>query len=540
MKAIRLLLKHFLSWLNASATSRSFTGRHISSDVLLRLINEHIPEIVTIINAQGKVIYHNDALRVILGYATQDITGGNANDARIIMHPEDHAWVIGAIEQAIINRQSLRTEYRVRHQHGHFVWLETTLNFQFDERGQLLYQIFISRDVTERKQAEETLAKERHLLRSLIDAMPFHIYARDSQRRFIVNNRYNQRAFGVDSQEEILGKTDEDFAPNKLARLYVEDDERVIKRGETVLNRLERSLSDAREPIWGMATKAPLYDDNGKIIGLVGSTIDVTEAINTREALMQSQLKEISLVETLDKERETAELKKLFTSMLSHEFRTPLTTIVASVDVMERYSDRLDDQQRAERFETIRQETALLTDMLNDMLVIMQMQDNVLRFEPMPQDMSALLEKIVGQVRNSIGTQHQIELVMPSELPLVELDERIFRYMILNLLTNALKYSSPGSKVAVQVSLTTQGVQVTVQDAGIGIPNADMPRLFEPFRRGQNVRAIGGTGLGLKIVKDCVEMHHGSVQIDSTENVGTTVTVTLPTRANQYPTPPPP
>jgi signal transduction histidine kinase len=154
--------------------------------------------------------------------------------------------------------------------------------------------------------------------------------------------------------------------------------------------------------------------------------------------------------------------------------------------------------------------------------------------------MSALLEKIVGQAKDSLGTHHQIELVVPPELPMIELDERIFRYMILNLLTNALKYSSPGSKVAVQVRMTSQGVQVMVQDAGIGIPNADLPHLFEPFQRGQNVRAIGGTGLGLKIVKDCVEMHHGSVKIDSIENVGTTVTVTLPTKASQYPTPPPP
>jgi PAS domain S-box-containing protein len=515
------------------------TFSSLDSATVLRAISDNIAEMVVITNANNTVVFKNGAFKTITGYETDDVVKEGVLSLFDLVHPDDIAAGIDKFAQATQSRQPVRSEYRVRHKNGHYVWLETSLNHQLDADGQVLYHIYVSRDVTARKETQDALEKERHLLRSLIDAMPFNIFVKDRQRRFLFNNTYHLRTLGAQQQDDTAGKRDEDFFPSTLWSVYQADEEHLLQTGEGFINQIERSLSADRQPMWGLATKVPLRDRDGHIVGLVGCTLDVTEAIETREALAESQMKESVLSEMLDREREVSELKKLFSSMVSHEFRNPLATITTSLDMLERYAERLNEEQRSERVTAIRVQVTHLTDLLNDMLLILQMQDNALRFEPKQVNVRSLMAQTIAHFQHSLGAQHTLVLDSPPDLPKMPLDERIFRYLMHNLLSNAIKYSEAGKRVQVSLVMNDEALTIIVDDQGIGIPAADQAKLFEPFVRGKNVKAIGGTGLGLKIVKDCVDLHQGSISIDSTENVGTTVTVSLP-RHPQYPTPPRP
>ncbi len=252
--------------------------------------------------------------------------------------------------------------------------------------------------------------------------------------------------------------------------------------------------------------------------GVVCSVRDITER---RQA-------EIAAQQALQAEKELNELKSRFISMASHEFRTPLASILSSSELLIRYRERMNGPQVDEKLRTVVAQVQYLTSVIQEVLDLSRMESDWADFKPVSTDIDGLCRGILDEFANRPEITHRISLTS-SHTPLrVMLDDRLMHRIITNLLTNAIKYSSPDKPIDVSLESTGEDVVLRVRDQGIGIPPAERKHLFEPFHRATNVGTIAGTGLGLAIIKQAVELHEGTIAVDSEVDVGTTFTITIP------------
>jgi signal transduction histidine kinase len=245
-----------------------------------------------------------------------------------------------------------------------------------------------------------------------------------------------------------------------------------------------------------------------------------------RDITRQKEAEE-KLREAYEREKQLSDLKMRFVSMISHEFRSPMSVIQVQADYLRKYSYRLQEAQKIERLEEIKAQIQRLNDMLNDTLLLSQAETVGLDVHPTDIDVAEFCEGVLKHIRE-LWPRHQIEYTASGDCTHPALDAKLLHQIVSNLLSNALKYSPGGSTVHVRLTGEPQQIVLQIADAGIGIPEADQQRLFENFHRASNVGEISGTGLGLSIVKRAVEAHGGSIEFVSTLGTGTTFTVRLP------------
>jgi PAS domain S-box-containing protein len=237
---------------------------------------------------------------------------------------------------------------------------------------------------------------------------------------------------------------------------------------------------------------------------------------NVRDITARIQAEE-KMRRALEKEKDLNNLKSNFVSLTSHEFRTPLTIILSSAEMLE-YG----------HLHRIQTAVKNMTTLLNDILIIGKAEAGKLEFMPTALDLVKFCRDLVEELQLTDKAKHVLTFNSQVECVQTRLDEILLRHILGNLLSNALKYSPPGS--IVQFDLVCQAGQIIFQikDQGIGIPPEDLAHLFETFHRASNVRNLAGTGLGMAIVKKSVELHGGTIDIASQIGAGTTVTVRLP------------
>lgn len=233
--------------------------------------------------------------------------------------------------------------------------------------------------------------------------------------------------------------------------------------------------------------------------------------------------------QALAQEKELNDLKSRFIAMTSHEFKNPLSSILMSVELLEEFSANWTAEKRMTHLKRIRQCTTQMNDLLEDILVLGKADTGKLEFQPRPLDLGQFCQELTEELQFLAGDRHRITLdIQSSLLPTYALDEKLLRHVLVNLITNAVKYSPQGGTVDFRVAVQGENLCFWVQDQGIGIPESDRPRLFECFHRSHNVRDIKGTGLGLSIVKQAVELQGGTIAFQSELNQGTTFEVRLP------------
>lgn len=251
----------------------------------------------------------------------------------------------------------------------------------------------------------------------------------------------------------------------------------------------------------------------------------LTTLLSVNQELQNSQ---VQLRQAYEREKELSELKSRFVSMASHEFRTPLTTILLSTETLLTYRRKLTDTQIEQRLSKIQEQVEYLKGITEDVLQLTKFQARRLEFRPDWLDLQELCCTIISELQSQSDGMHRLQYRSDDFLPLVYADKRLIRQIINNLVSNAIKYSPADKPVVFKLTQTDEGVAVIVSDEGIGIPAADMKYLFEPFHRAANVGAIAGTGLGLVIAKEAVELHNGMITVTSEVNQGTTFVVKLP------------
>lgn len=269
---------------------------------------------------------------------------------------------------------------------------------------------------------------------------------------------------------------------------------------------------------WYQWTEQPVLDNFGHIVELQATGFDITDR---KEA-------EITLRSALERERELNELKSRFVTMASHEFRTPLTTIIGTASYLEMAEGKISAEKRVSRLSKIVTAANDMTHLLEDVLLFGKAEAGRLEFDPTPVDISTLTKEIVEDLRATVGKNHLINLVDKISLSTKIVDKKLIQQIFTNLLTNAIKYSPLGSHILFELGETDDAFYFIIQDHGIGISDDDQRHLFIPFYRANNVRDISGTGLGLTISKIAVELHNGTIDLESKLNQGTRIKVTLP------------
>jgi signal transduction histidine kinase len=244
--------------------------------------------------------------------------------------------------------------------------------------------------------------------------------------------------------------------------------------------------------------------------------------------ITQRKRAEEELLKTLEREKELSQLKSNFVSMVSHEFRTPLAIIQSSAELLREFFKKMDPAERDEQLASITGNTRRMARMMEEILVLSRLDAGKLDFRPAVLDLAGFCRRVVDEVLSATNHRCPIELSLAPALTSARADERLLEHILTNLLSNAVKYSPLGACVRFAVERDGAEALCVIRDEGIGISPEDQQMLFTAFHRGANVGTRTGTGLGLLLVRRCVELHHGNVRIESEVGKGTTATVRLP------------
>ncbi len=255
------------------------------------------------------------------------------------------------------------------------------------------------------------------------------------------------------------------------------------------------------------------------------------------EVALRRRLAEAAIRIALEKERELTELKSRFWSMVIHEFRNPLTSILSSAQLLQLDDPRVTPERRHEYLGMIEHSVRAMNELMNDTLSIARTECSEITFNPEPTNVEEFCYRLVEEIQFSTGAHHDIRMNIQGSFREFALDQKLIWHILSNLLSNAVKYSPESSTVFLDLICTEGGVTFKITDDGIGIPETDQERLFQPFHRAGNVGHTPGTGLGLTLVKKCLDLHNGYIRVDSKVNEGTTFTVSFYALCPITPTP---
>ncbi len=479
-----------------------------------RRVFDEAPIGMSLSDLDYQFIQVNRAFYEMLGYTKSELMTLNG---LTITHPEDLEKAKPYIRQVIQGEiDSFKLEIRYLKKNQHTLWGNLTMMAMRDKAGEILCILSMVEDITERKQAEEAVRHSEERFRAIIEDQTELIcrLKLDGTLTF-VNDAYC-RYFDKD-RSQLVGKV---FLPKMPP-----EDEDIVTRNfrslsvENPINTYEhRVLLDSGEIRWQQWSDRAMFDENGQFIECQAVGRDITE-------LKQA---EADILNALAKEKELGQLRSGFVSLVSHEFRTPLTTIQSSAQMLQRYEEKLSPEKKLKHHDKIQHAVLRMTQLLDDVLTIGKADAGKLKFEPEPIDLVALCQDILENIKINLGSKHNVMFISHGSCQDALIDERLLSHVVNNLLLNAIKYSPEGGTIKFELNCNSSAAVIQVQDHGIGIPIKDQEKLFESFERASNVGSIPGTGLGLAIVKKCLDLHDAKIVVNSEVGVGTTFTVTLP------------
>jgi len=266
------------------------------------------------------------------------------------------------------------------------------------------------------------------------------------------------------------------------------------------------------------------------------SNEDLERKVSDRTQVLQEAISELEKSRTelsmaLEKEKDLNDLKSRFISMASHEFRTPLTTILSSDVLISEYKNPDQEEKKQKHVKRIQSSVNNLNDILSDFLSISKLEEGKIHADMSIFDLNMLINDIVSDMLQNTKTNQEIAVNYSGEHT-VFLDQKLIKNILFNLLSNAIKFSSEGKTIDLEASVGQIEIKLVVQDRGIGISDEDQKHLFERFYRGKNAFNIQGTGLGLHIVGNYVDIMKGHLQLSSKLNEGTRIEITFPNQIN--------
>lgn len=417
---------------------------------------------------------------------------------------------------------------------GEIVCLETVMSFIRSEAGRPLGVLGLSRDITDRKRAEQALRESEQRLTEIIDFLPDATFVIDNEGTVVAWNRAVEEMTGIPASE-MLGKGEYEYAlpfhgerRPVLVDLVNNRDPRIEKTYDVVERRGRKLIAESahtlltEQGVYLAATAGPLFDSQGNVTGAIESVRDITDRKNTEKALQQAK----EAAESASRARSD------FLANMSHEIRTPLNAVLGMIDLLQE-SD-LSDEQRS-RIGIAKSAADVLLALLNDILDFSRIEAGKLELEEIDFDLRALVDGAVSLVRvRSHDKGLNLVCEVDDEVPeLVRGDPNRLRQVLLNLANNAVKFTDRG-KVSISVGLADRSddglvLKVQVADTGIGIHEDRLGAIFERFSQADSstTRKYGGTGLGLAIASELIRAMNGTITVESTPGHGSVFRFTV-------------
>jgi PAS domain S-box-containing protein len=386
-------------------------------------------------------------------------------------------------------------------------------------------------DCTEQKVAERMLSKSEQNLDILINSSPGEIWLASKDLKLVKANKAffksSKRFTNIEITEgdPLIAPGLSEEMKGLWERLY-----RQALRGENVVH-INHIVEPDRSEFYREIGLNPVRGEDNAIIGIGCFSNDITELIQFRKSLEQKvSLRTQELQRALEKEKELTAWKARFGSMVSHEFRMPLATIKNTANYVRKYKNRIAPETLNGKIGIVLEQVDLMTRMMEDLLVLGRADENKIAVVKRKIEIRSFFESLKNDIEEIHDGSHTIACQFDFESKYIDADDDLLRNIFVNLLSNAIKFSPGNSRVGVHIHDLGGNVRVEIKDEGIGINEADLIRIFEPFERGENTKGIQGTGLGLSIVKKAVDLMGGTIDVSSKPGKGSTFAVTIPVR----------
>ena len=466
---------------------------------------------IAFLTPEGAFRWSNRALAKMFGIPAD--AGGPTAWCALFCSPDEHLRV--AKEIADCNREGriYQSDLEMRKFDGSLFWA-TVSGKPVSVIDKTQGSVWAVMDISPRKALEAALARASSEREAIFNSALVGISYNVGRRIQWVNDKYVEMT-GY-PREELVGRS---------TRLFYADGETFETHGRETVAALirdgvyveeRRLLRRDGETLW-VQLAGRCVSANNPAAGVIWTLLDITERRRAEDNIRAA----------LQREKELNDLRSRFVSMTSHEFRTPLAAILSAAELLREYSDRMPESEKAEILESIGAGVHRMTRMLDRVLLIGQVDAQMLEFRPQQIDLPALCHAIVDEARLQSKGACTVETRFSPSVANGLFDAKLLRHIFGNLLSNAIQYSPRGGQVAFTISDRAGRTVFEVEDQGIGIPAEEMAHLFESFHRASNVGDIPGTGLGMAIVKTAVELHGGSIEVQSDPGRSTLFVVTL-------------
>ncbi|MGO9003032.1 MAG: PAS domain-containing protein [Limisphaerales bacterium] len=495
--------------------------------LLLRTLIDNLPDAIYAKDTAGRKTMANPADLKNLRCQTEAEAIGKSD---FDFFPKDIAEKFWADDQKVIaGKPVINREEYLFDEAGRKRWLLTSKLPLRDQDGKIVGLIGIGRDITKLKKAEEALARERLLLRALIDNLPDCIYAKDTAGRKTLANPADLKNLRCQTEAEAIGKSDFDLFPKDIADKFWADDLKVIA-GQPVINREEYLFDEAGRKYWLLTSKLPLRDQDGKVVGLIGIGRNITLQKQAEEALRASEEKLRQSAAQL--ERSNRELQD-FAYVASHDLQEPLRKVVVFGERLKEKNAGKFEPESLDYLDRMQKATGRMQTLINDLLGFSRVTTKAQPFTPinLAEVAAGVVEDLEGRIELVKG---RVEL---GALPVIEAEPLQMRQLLQNLIGNALKFRRPEAPPVVKVEAQIipdpdtpekKLCRLTVSDNCIGFEEKYVDRIFNVFQRLHTRNEYEGTGMGLAIVKKIALYHGGDITAKSKPGEGSTFILTVP------------
>ncbi len=513
------------------------------SQEFIRKIVESSPNLIYVYDLQEqRNIFVNREITHILGYTPAEVQAMGERLATNLMHPDDIASVLPDYHERLARANDdeiIEFEFRLRHANGEWHWLSSrSVVFSRDAAGQVKQNIGIAQDITTRKQMELALAESEEKFRNLVEGVTDVIWTVNLEGLSTYLSPQFKALFGWEPEEWIGQPANHLVHPDDLA-FVVSQKQQLLELGKVSFTEFRHRHRDGHY-LWVSSSANLIRDNTGAVVGMQGILSDISDRKAT-EAQLQQTNEELA---------RATRLKDEFLAIMSHELRTPLNAILGLSEVLnDQILGSLNERQQT-AISTIARSGQHLLELINDILDLSKISSGKMELALAPASVRNLCESSLVFVRQQAFQKDlQVTSDIPKNIDDIVVDERRIRQVLINLLTNAVKFTPNGGQISLKVATGCGGTwkgQATipdrfrqnnkplilfqVSDTGIGIAPCDLPRLFQPFVQIDSSlnRQQSGTGLGLAMVQKITELHRGQVTVDSQLGKGSCFTVALP------------
>lgn len=431
----------------------------------------------------------------------------------------------------LLKQKSFVSQHKIKDESTHQVNISCgTLH----EKDRTYYLLFVNKDVSTgnkslSKPLKQAIEKGDNYLSlhendkslvalssALLESIRYPVLIRDSNKVFFSCNTEFEKLLGY-SRNFMVDKDIQELFNGELAAQTERLDKQSLTQKQSSFNEISLTKDNGIEKKY-LVTTTPIYLANNKLSFIISTFTDISVS-----ALMQNSEKIFS-----EREKQLNDLKLRFLSTTSHEFRTPLTTILTSSELLLMIGRTLNEERYVEYIYQIQNAVNYMTSLLDDILAVNKTEVGKWKFSPSEIDLYDFLHKLVEEAKNNGTPNHNIIIDYKLKDKNAIVDNKLLQHILSNLLSNAVKYSPFGGDIILKVKASKSDLDFIIIDKGIGISKKDQKNLFETFYRGHNTGKIEGTGLGLSIVKRCVDSHGGKINFKSELNKGSTFTVSIP------------